>query len=326
MSLFTNAFPLWVLTASGLALIKPELFTWFSGFYITAGLGVIMLGMGLTLRLEDFKNIARFPGWVLLGILLQFGLMPTFGWGLGYVFDLPSFLAAGLILVACCPGGTASNVICFLARANVALSVTMTALSTLAAVVLTPTLTSILVGARVDISAWGLFVNTVQVVLLPVTLGVILNRYASRVTDRVQPIAPAIAVVAIVLIVASIIGSGREMILTSGASLVAAVLSLHVLGFGVAYVLAAALTKNTQATRTISVEVGMQNSGLGAVLAKNNLTDPAAAIPSAISSVFHCLIGSLLAGLWRARETNATEDSAVRSEAPTPAARDLGTG
>ena len=301
LTFFTNAFPLWVLVASVVALIEPQIFTWFSGLYITLGLGVIMLGMGLTLSIGDFKNILRYPAWVALGVGLQFILMPICGWSLSHLFELPAFLAAGLILVACCPGGTASNVICFLAGANVALSVTMTAISTLFAVMLTPILTTVLVGERVEVSAWGLFVNTVQVVLVPVFLGVLLNRYAPRFTERVQIIAPAIAVIAIVFIVASIIGSGREMILTSGMNLILAVFCLHSLGFLVAYVSAWAFTQERIVSRTISIEVGMQNSGLGAVLARNNFADPAAAIPSAISSVFHCVMGSVLAGIWSTR-------------------------
>ncbi len=299
LTLFTNAFPLWVLVASVLALIEPELFTWFSGLYITLGLGVIMLGMGLTLTIEDFKNILRYPTWVALGVGLQFLLMPLFGWMIATVFQLPAFLAAGLILVACCPGGTASNVICFLAGANVALSVSMTAISTLFAVLMTPLLTTVLVGERVEVSAWGLFINTVQVVLFPLCLGVLLNRYAPGFTARVQIVAPAIAVIAIVLIVASIIGSGQQRIITSGLSLIWAVFCLHTLGFTVAYLVAWRLTRESIVARTISIEVGMQNSGLGAVLARNNFADPVVAIPSAISSVVHCLMGSLLAGIWR---------------------------
>jgi BASS family bile acid:Na+ symporter len=295
----TTAFPLWVLLASIAALIHPPLFTWFRGPLITMGLGVIMLGMGVTLRPEDFRGVVRYPLLVLLGVALQYTVMPALGWGLGYLYGLPTPFAVGLILVACCPGGTASNVIAFLARADVALSVTMTACSTLLAAVMTPTLTTLLVGSRVEVNALGLFVSTVQVVILPVTAGVLLNRFAPRLTQRVLPVAPLVAVVMITLIVASIIGAGRQPILDAGPPLILAVFTLHAGGFAFGYLLTRLQGRGVLAARTIAIEVGMQNSGLGVVLARQNFPDPMVAIPSAISSLCHSLIGSLLAALWR---------------------------
>lgn len=295
----TNLFPLWVVLASGLALVHPPIFTWFRGPLITIGLGIIMLGMGLTLRWEDFRGVMERPRWVCLGVVLQFTVMPLLGWSLGYLFDLPLPFAVGLILVSACPGGTASNVITYLARANVALSVTMTAVSTSLAVIFTPLITTFLVGERVDVSAWGLFLSTVQVVVLPITLGVLLNRYAHRFTMKILPAAPLVAVIAITLIVASIIGAGRADILSAAPSLAAAVASLHGLGFLLGRLLSKFITGKVEVSRTISIEVGMQNSGLGVVLAKQNFTDPLVAIPSAISSLFHSVIGSALAALWR---------------------------
>ncbi|WP_264309000.1 bile acid:sodium symporter family protein [[Leptolyngbya] sp. PCC 7376] len=212
----TNAFPAWVLSASILAMFFPELFTWFTGPWITYGLGIIMLGMGLTLKLEDFKGVSKYPLWIGTGVLLQYTIMPLLGWALGYVFQLPTPLAAGLVLVACCPGGTASNVISFLARANVALSVTMTAVSTLLAAIMTPTLTALLVGSRLEVSVLGLFLGTVKVVLLPVALGVILNHYLPKVTKQILPYSPLVAVLVITLIVASVIGASREKLIESG--------------------------------------------------------------------------------------------------------------
>lgn len=299
LKVFTNFFPLWVTLAAGLALLYPPAFTWFSGMLITVGLGVIMLGMGLTLNLDDFERVIQHPRWVLLGVVLQFTVMPFLGWTLGYLLDLPTPFAVGLILVSACPGGTASNVIAFLARANVALSVTMTAVSTSLAIVLTPLLTSWLVGSRVEVSAWGLFLSTLQVVVIPITAGVLLNRYAHRLTKKILPAAPAVAVLAITLIVASIIGAGREAILSAAPRLVTAVAALHLLGFLLGYWFSRMITGRLLTARTISIEVGMQNSGLGVVLARQNFANPLVAIPSAISSLFHSIIGSLLAALWR---------------------------
>ena len=297
--MFTRLFPLWVSAAALIALVEPSVFTWFSGPWITYGLGGIMLGMGLTLSWSDFALVAKTPSWVVLGMLLQFTVMPLLGWGLGILFQLPPFFAVGLILVACCPGGTASNVIAFLANANVALSVAMTTCSTFGAILLTPFLTASLSGSYLDVDAWGLFYSTLKVVLVPVALGVLLNQYANRLTQRILPYAPATAVVLIVLIVASIIGQGKEIILSSGLNLIAAILLLHFFGFVLGYFLSKIILKNTAVSKTIAIEVGMQNSGLGAVLARENFINPATAIPSAISSLVHSIYGSIFVAITK---------------------------
>jgi len=299
LNFLTNGFPYWILISSILALIQPDLFTWFTGPLITIGLGFIMLGMGITLALDDFKRVLTYPLWIGLGVFFQYIIMPCLGWSLGYIFKLPTPYAVGLVLVSCCPGGTASNVISFLARANVALSVTMTAISTTLAILMTPFLTSMLVGNRVDVNSLGLLIKTFQVVIIPITLGVLLNRYCHRSTQKILPAAPLVAVIFIVLIVASIIGQGREKIIEAGFRLVGAVFTLHLLGFLLGYVFSRLITKKELVSRTISIEVGMQNSGLGVVLARSNFANPLVAIPSALSSVFHSLIGSVFAAIWR---------------------------
>ncbi|MEN8769441.1 MAG: bile acid:sodium symporter family protein [Candidatus Arcticimaribacter sp.] len=297
--MFTRLFPLWVSLCAVIALINPALFTWFSGPWITYGLGGIMLGMGLTLQWQDFNQIFQTPKWVFLGLLLQFSLMPLMGWGLGILFELPPFFAVGLILVASCPGGTASNVIAYLARANVALSVAMTTCSTLAGIILTPYLTASLSGNYLSVDAWGLFYSTVKVVLLPVTLGVILNQYLPKLTQKAIPFAPPVAVLLIVLIVASIIGQGKEIILNAGLNLIFAIMILHLFGFVLGFMLSRIFIKDLAASKTIAIEVGMQNSGLGAVLARENFTNPATAIPSAISSLVHSIYGSIFVSIFK---------------------------
>jgi BASS family bile acid:Na+ symporter len=294
----TNLFPLWILLGASTALIKPEVFTWFSGSLIPIGLGFIMLGMGLTMEVDDFRRVSKTPRPVLLGILLQYLVMPATGWICAQAFQLPAPLAVGLILVACCPGGTASNVISYLARADVPLSVTMTTLSTFAAVILTPLLTKWLAGSIIDVNAWGLFRDTALVVILPVVLGLAAKSYLPRISRRILPAAPLVAVVFIVLIVSSIVGMGKDRIISAGPRLIGAVFSLHALGFLFGYLFTKLTARDEIAARTISIEVGMQNSGLGVVLARGNFADPLVAIPSAISSVFHSLIGSLLAAIW----------------------------
>ena len=294
----TSAFPLWVLLAGILALVQPTLFTWFTGSLIPIGLGLIMLSMGMTLGFEDFRRVGRKRRQVLPGLLLQYTVMPTLGWSLGYLFDLPTPFAVGLVLVSCCPGGTASNVICYLAKADVALSVTMTALSTVLASLMTPALTELLAGSRIEVPAGRLLLTTVQVVILPVFAGALIKWRLPRVIEVVLPIAPLVAVATITLIVASIIGAGREQILEAGPRLVFAILSLHAFGFLFGYAAGKSILGHKIAARTLSIEVGMQNSGLGVVLA-GQFQNPLVAIPSAISSVFHSLIGSLVAAWWR---------------------------
>ncbi len=295
----TNLFPFIVLVVSAISFFKPSLFTWFSGDLITYGLGIIMLGMGLTLSLNDFKGVMKYPFLVVLGLILQYTIMPYSGWFCAEVFDLETPLAVGLILVSCCPGGTASNVITYLARGNVVLSVTMTSISTLVSIFLTPALTLLFTGNRIEVNAIGLFASTLQVVILPILFGLAMNRFMPRFTKKITPLMPLTSIIFICLIVASIIGAGRNEIISSGWKLIAAVFSLHSLGFIFGYIFSKIISKDEIASRTISIEVGMQNSGLGVVLARANFANPLVAIPCAISSLFHSLIASLLAAIWR---------------------------
>ena len=258
-----------------------------------------MLGMGLTLGLEDFRRVTRTPKWIITGLFLQFTVMPFLGWLMGKAFDLPPFFAVGLILVSSCPGGTASNVIVFLSRSNLALSVSMTAISTMAAIVMTPLLTSSLSGNEIDVDALGLFYSTIKVVLVPLVLGIFINAKLPGYAQKIQFYSPSVAVILVTLIVASIIGQGKEIILCSGVSLILSIMTFHLAGFILGYFLSKILLKDEAVSKTISVEVGMQNSGLGVVLAKENFVNPAVAIPAAISSLVHSLYGSIFVALFR---------------------------
>ena len=292
-------FPLWVLAASLIALWEPGVFTWFRGPLIPLGLGLIMLGMGLTLEVADFRRVLRRPAPIGLGVVLQFLVMPLLGWSLAWAFGLPTGFAVGLILVSCCPGGVASNVISYLSLADVPASVSMTAVSTAVSVLMTPALTTLLAGSRVDVPAAGLLLDTFWVVILPIVTGLVLKRRFRRMTKAVLPAGPFVSVVLITLIVASIIGASREVILESGGSLLGAVFALHLGGFGLGYGLSRLLRRPERTARTVAIEVGMQNSGLGVVLARQNFASPLVAVPSAMSSLTHSLLGSLLAGVWR---------------------------
>jgi BASS family bile acid:Na+ symporter len=295
----TNLFPLWVLLAGAAALAHPPLFAWFSGSLIVWGLAVIMLGMGLTLSFEDFRGIGQMPGAVMAGVAAHYLIMPMLGWASATMFALPTPLAVGVILVGCCPSGTASNVVCYIARANVALSVVLTSISTFVAIVMTPVLTQLLAGALVEVDGWGLFVSTLQVILLPVGFGLALNHFAPRAVARILPAAPLISVAAIVMICASIIALSADALVTSGLRLAGAIFTLHAGGFALGYVLGRVLGYDEMISRTISIEVGMQNSGLAAVLARRHFADPLTALPAAISATFHSVIGSALAAWWR---------------------------
>ena len=295
----TAAFP-WIVTLSALlGLVYPPTFTWFQGPLITLGLGGIMLGMGLTLKGADFVQVVRQPKWVFLGLGLQFIVMPLLGWSLAQLFQLPPLFAVGMVLVASCPGGTASNVIAYLAKGEVALSVCMTACSTLAAIIMTPFLTLQLSGSTLDIPAIGLFYSTLKVVLLPIVIGVLVNRYSPKIASKINPFAPPTAVILICLIVASIVGQGNEIILNSGLLLIFALLGLHLLGFVLGFVISLVIFKNWKVAKTISIEVGMQNSGLGVVLARENFNNPSVAIPAALSSLIHSLLGSFFVRLFK---------------------------
>jgi bile acid:Na+ symporter, BASS family len=307
LSALTNAFPLWVLAGGVTALFWPGLFTWFSGAWIVGGLAVIMLGMGITLSVEDFRRVGTMPRPVLLGLVAQYTIMPFLGWAVGRWLALEPAFAVGLVLVACCPGGTASNVVTYLARANVALSVVMTMVSTFAAVFMTPLLTRVLAGALVDVDALGLFLSTLEVVVAPVILGILLNRYAPRLVAASTTAAPLLSVVTIALICSSIIGQSAAAIRASAPKLLASVFLLHAGGFGLGYLASRLFGYDHIIARTVSIEVGMQNSGLGVVLARRHFADPLTAVPCAISSVFHSVIGSILAGIWRLRPPPAAD-------------------
>jgi BASS family bile acid:Na+ symporter len=285
----------------------PAHFVWFKDF-ISPGLGIIMLGMGLTLSFNDFRNVLARPGPVAVGVGAQFIIMPALGFTLAKLFRLEPELATGLILVSCCPGGTASNVIAYLARANVALSVLMTMCSTFVAILATPFLTKMLAGAYMPIDAFALFQSTVTVVLVPVVAGLLLNRFFPKTVGRLQSVAPLVSVLVIVLIVGCIVALSKEQILANAGTLLTVVGLLHVSAFSLGYLFARIFRYPEDYCRTLSIEVGMQNSGLGAALAKAHLGG-LTPVPSAISAVYHCLIGSLLAGLWRLRPSSGDPPS-----------------
>nr|CAH66374.1 OSIGBa0092E09.1 [Oryza sativa] len=297
-------FPVWVASACAVALWRPPAFLWVSPMAQIVGISFTMLGMGMTLTLDDLKTALLMPKELASGFLLQYSVMPLSGFLISKLLNLPSYYAAGLILVSCCPGGTASNIVTYLARGNVALSVLMTAASTFAAAFLTPLLTSKLAGQYVAVDPMGLFVSTSQVVLAPVLLGALLNQYCNGLVQLVSPLMPFIAVATVAVLCGNAIAQNASAILSSGLQVVMSVCWLHASGFFFGYVLSRTIGIDISSSRTISIEVGMQNSVLGVVLASKHFGNPLTAVPCAVSSVCHSVYGSLLAGIWRSLPPN----------------------
>ena len=306
LTTLTNAFPLWVLAGAALGMTAPSTVTWFKGEMITNALAFTMLGMGLTLELDDFFDAVRRPKQVALGVALQYTIMPTLGFLIGKAFPVHPSVAVGLILVGCCPGGTASNVVTYLGKANVALSVVLTTASTFLASFMTPLMTKTLAGTIVPVDAAGLARSTASVVLLPVLGGLLMKRFAPSLVRVLAPFCPLVAVVTVALICASIIGSSSAAIVAAGPALLGAVATLHSLGFAAGYFASKGLGFAEKDRRTVSIEVGMQNSALGVVLATAHFADPLVAVPCAISATVHSCVGSLVAGAWRLRDEKKT--------------------
>lgn len=298
----TQLFPVWVVLAAGLALLHPPLFTWLPTSAITSGLALTMLGMGLTMKVADFTAVfQRMPGLLLLGMVLQYSVMPALGFVFSRFAGLEPPLAVGIALLSACPGGTASNIVAFIARGEMGLSILMTTSSTLAATFMTPFITKALAGALVPVNALALFSSTCQVVLAPVVLGTALARTFPVTVARVARVTPCIATLLVAVIVASTLAHSAQAARASGVKLVAAVAALHASGFAVGYWVSRALSLSECICRTNSIEVGMQNSTLGAVLAALHFTDPLVAAPCAVSACTHSIMGSLLAAWWRDR-------------------------
>ncbi|KAL8148745.1 putative sodium/metabolite cotransporter BASS1, chloroplastic [Apium graveolens] len=295
----STAFPLWVALGCLMGLVRPSSYNWVQQKWIVTGITVTMLGMGMTLTFDDLGEALSMPKQLLAGFFLQYSVMPLSAFFVSKFLNLPSYYAAGLILVGCCPGGTASNIVTYIARGNVALSVLMTALSTVSAVVMTPFLTAKLAGQYVAVDAMGLLMSTLQVVLLPVLAGAFLNQYFKRFVKLVSPLMPPIAVATVAILCGNAIAQSSSAILTSGRQVVLAAVVLHTSGFFFGYALARLLGIDISSSRTISIEVGMQNSVLGVVLATQHFGNPLTAVPCAVSSVCHSILGSALAGIWR---------------------------
>lgn len=284
---------LFVIIVAIIALFMPWTFKW-SAQYVTYLLGIVMFGMGMTLRFEDFKLVFKRPKDVFIGALAQFTIMPALAWLLATAFQLPPELAVGVILVGTCPGGTSSNVMTYLARGDVALSVSITMTTTILAPIVTPILSWWLAGAWIDISLAAMMMSIVQVVVLPIILGIIINKLFGDFVRKAIKLLPLISVIAIVLIVGGVVSVSAQKIMETGLLIMAVVILHNMLGYALGFVIAKVLKMDLAKSKAISIEVGMQNSGLATSLAMMHF-GAVAAIPGAIFSVWHNISGSLAA-------------------------------
>jgi BASS family bile acid:Na+ symporter len=299
----TQLFPFWAIIFSVLAWLYPGLFDSFKSWIVPL-LSVVMFGMGLTLSVADFKRALNMPKLIASGIALQYSVMPLSAAIISAAFGLDPVLTAGMVLVGASPGGTASNVICYLARGNVALSITLTAISTILAVILTPLLALLLIDTSIQVPAAKMLLSILYMVIIPVSLGVLLNQYAGRWLEPVSHVFPLISVTAIVFIIAIIVSLNADNIGQIGFGLLLAVVLHNGSGLFFGYTASRLLGYQPGECRTLAIEVGMQNSGLAVALAIKYFT-ASAALPGAIFSIWHNLSGSLLAGFWSKRRKQA---------------------
>ena len=294
-----------VLLVAVVSLAVPSSFLWIDTWVINPMLGLIMFGMGLTLAPQDFRIVLSRPKDILFGCLAQFTVMPLLAWTLAWAFSLPKELALGVILVGCCPGGTASNVITYLAKGDLALSVGMTATSTLLAPVMTPLLVWLLAGTMVDVDTMGMLMSIVYVIIAPIIAGLLCQRFLPSLTRSVVPYLPAFSSVVIALVVGIIVSHNATRLLVGGMLVILVVMLHNVLGLTIGFLIGRLLKLERAKCVAVSIEVGMQNSGLASSLAVLHFAAfPLATIPGAIFSVWHNISGALTAKLYSANKVS----------------------
>lgn len=303
----TRLFPLWAVLVSIAAYAEPSSVTGIAP-HVTTLLTIIMLSMGVTLSLDDFRRVFTRPAPVIAGIVLHYLVMPLAAWMIAKVLRMPPDLTAGMVLVGSVASGTASNVMIYLARGDVALSVTISALSTLVGVFATPLLTRLYVDASIVVDVHGMLMSIVQIVALPIVVGLIVNHLFGKIVRKIEWVLPLVSMVSILLIIAAVVGGTQKSIASVGLVVALGVVLHNGIGLLGGYWGGRLLGFDEAVCRTLAIEVGMQNSGLAATLGKLYFT-PIAALPGALFSVWHNLSGSMLAGYWAGRPAKgATRD------------------
>ncbi|MGM0854818.1 MAG: bile acid:sodium symporter family protein [Bacillota bacterium] len=312
-------FAIWVILVAAVAYFAPAPFLPLGG-YITILLGVVMFGMGLTLKPVDFQLVLKKPLPVITGVLAQFIIMPLGALLIAYILNLPNELAAGLVLLGSVPGGTASNVMVYLAKGNLALSVAMTSLSTLLAPIATPLILLALAGQWLPVDPIAMFLSIVQVIIVPITLGLVIRKLFPSTVEKSLNVIPLISVLAIIIIVSAVVSANVENIATSGAIIFTAVILHNLFGLGLGYGTGVLMKLDESKRRAISIEVGMQNSGLGVALATAHF-GPLAALPSVIAAVWHNISGPILATFWSKKPVKEENEEEFVPRAASPNAR-----
>lgn len=292
----SKTFALWVLLFAYLAFQFPETYKQFAP-YIPYLLGIVMFGMGITLTFNDFGEVFKHPKSVVIGVVGQFVIMPAIAFALAKCFDLPADLAIGVILVGSCPGGTSSNVMTYLAKGNTARSVACTTISTLLAPLLTPVIFYVLASQWLEIDATGMFISVLKMVLFPIFLGLVVRALFKKQITEISQTMPLVSVISIVLILAAVVAVSKDKIAESGLLIFGVVVLHNCLGYLVGFFAAKLLGLNIADSKAVSIEVGMQNSGLGAALAAAHF-NPIAAVPSAVFSFWHNVSGPILANIF----------------------------
>ena len=289
-----------VLAVAALALFVPGTCLWIETRWINYLLMIVMFGMGLTMKAGDFAVLFTKPRDMVVGCLAQFLIMPALAFGLGKLFGLSDELLVGVILVGTCPGGTSSNVITFLSKGDTAMSVGMTSINTLLAPILTPALTYLYLRTSVNVDVKAMFLSIIQVVLIPIGLGILINHFLGKYTEKVKDALPSVSVTAICLIVAAVVSHNSEKILSTGAIIFVIVILHNLLGYLCGYLIGVVFRMDMPRKKAISIEIGMQNSGLATSLAASAFPQLAmATVPGAIFSVWHNISGAILAGIFR---------------------------
>ena len=288
-----------VLVIAALALFAPQSCLWIQTSWVNYLLMIVMFGMGLTLKLEDFKIVVTRPKDIIVGCIAQFTIMPLLAFALGKIFGLEAGLLAGFVLVGTCPGGTSSNVMTYLGKGDVALSVGMTSVNTLLAPFMTPAITYLLLRTSITVDILSMFFSIIKVVIVPIALGFIINKFWGKYTQKAANVLPMVSVIAITMIVAAVVSHNAEKILSTGAIVFVIVILHNLLGYACGYGVGKLMKASLPKKKAMAIEVGMQNSGLATSLAGTAFPDLAmATVPGAIFSVWHNISGAVLANVF----------------------------
>ncbi len=289
-------FPFAAILISVISYFYPEILNSYVDAIVPL-LSIVMFSMGMSLQIEDFKQVLKKPVVIIFGLFMQFGFMPLFAWLISLSFGLPELLLIGMVLVGTCPGGTASNIICYLAKGNVALSISLTTISTMLAVVMTPLLTYLYLHQSIDVPTLKMMKSLFMIILFPILLGVLINKFFQAYLSKVIKALPVVSMLSVVFIIGIIVAKGQTAIDSTSMIIIIAVILHNLTGFGMAYFLIK-LFKNDEVTaRTLAIEVGMQNSGLAIELSRSYFSI-LSALPAVLFSVWHNISGAIIAAVW----------------------------